>query len=297
MSCLLRRRGSRAAAKQAVGETIKQAPATETPARSNNMEQGSAGHNANDQTMQFLLENSAPLPSNIRLLGSPRASNGPRKAIIIIYIIWREDGIHGFAFEFRRFEEPDKGTYVEKIFRDQVRGNDQYLLSPPMNIVKLSFGAHRNNAVLLNDKGYELSVFIALQNFQGKTEEQVRHLARMFGMAIKQHIESDPNCQNQVVIVSDENIHYNQDQVYMDLIGERNAVRLYRSILPVDSTPGYSTYNTGHARSFFREGSLRPESVAFIKSDDTFLAPEHRNDAPPQEQPNADEDADENVAE
>ena len=286
------RRASRTPTKPVVSKQATNAEPT-----GSNMNQGNGGRNAREDALTYFRENSAPLNNNVRLVGSPRASSGPRKAIIIIYIIRRPDGIDGIMFEFRRFEEPDKGTYVEKLFRDQVRQNDPYLLAPPMNVVKTSFGAHRNNVVLLNDKGYELSVFVAMQNFQGKTEEEVRHLAKMFGMAIKEHIESDPNCQNQLVVVSEENIHYNEDAVYMDFIGERNAVRLYRSILPVDSTPGYSQYNVEHARSFFREGTLSPESVAFIKSDDTFLARAHRDDAGRVEPQGADNNGNDNAAE
>ena len=232
--------------------------------------------NADEDLLKFLRENSSPLGNNIRLAGSPRSpSSGPRQAIIIINVVHKPAGIHGFVYGFRRLEEPSRGSYVEKIHRDQVRGRDQYLLSPPLNIMKTTYGAHQNGQPLLNDKGYELSSFIAVQNFQGKNQQQVRQIAKVFGTAVKHHIERDPNCQNQEIIVSEGNINYDENNVFMDFIGERNAVNLYRTILPVDSTPGYSQFNIEHARSFFREGSLSPSSVTFIQGDNRFLAPEH----------------------
>ena len=235
--------------------------------------------NDSEDLLQILRDNSAPLGSNVRVMGSPKpASSGPRQAIMIIHILHRANGIHGYAYGFRRLEEPDKGTYMEKIHRDQVRASDPYLLGPPLNILRATYGAYKDGLPLLNDKGYELSVFIALQNFENKNEQKVRQLAKFFGMAIKQHVEHDPTCQNQEIVVTDDNIHYNRDSVFMDLIGEKNAVNLYRTVLPVDSTPGYSESFVNHARSFFCEGSLTPQSVALIKGDDRFLAPLYRNE-------------------
>ena len=235
--------------------------------------------NANATLHQRLLESSQPLNASIRVEGSPRAPNtGVRKAIIKVNILNKDDGIHAYLYGFRRLEEPDKGTYVEKIHRDQVRRKDAYLLSPPLNCLRTTWGTYENGEALLNEKGYELSTFAALQNFQGKSPAEVRQLAKMFAMAIKHHIETDPNCQRQEVVVDDANIYYDEDTVFMDIIGERNAVNLYRSILPVDSTPGYSSDNLTHATSFFRQGSLSPESVTFIQGDDSFLAPEYRNE-------------------
>ena len=151
-------------------------------------------------------------------------------------------------------------------------------MAAPLNILKTTYGWHENGEPILNEKGYELSAFVAVQNFENRTEQNLRELARVFATAVKQHIERDPNCQNQEVVVNDANISYNEDSVYMDFIGERNAVNLYRTILPVDSTPGYSQFNVGHARSFFRAGTLSPQSVALIKSDNTFLAVEEPNE-------------------
>ncbi len=207
------------------------------------------------------------------MAGSPRsAQTGPRQAIIIVKILRRVNGIHAFLYGFRRLEEPNRGSYVEKIHRDQVRGRDQYLMAAPLNILKTTYGWYKNGEPVLNEKGYELSAFVAVQNFENRTEQNLRELARVFATAVKQHIERDPNCQNQQIVVNDANIHYNEDGVFMDFIGEQNAVNLYRTILPVDSTPGYSQFNVGHARSFFRTGLLSPQSVALIKSDNTFLA-------------------------
>lgn len=232
----------------------------------------------NESILEFLRANSSPLENSIRLAGSPRsAANGPRQAVIILHILHKPGGIHGYVYGFRRLEEPDRGTYIEKIHRDQVRSRDPFLLGQPLNVLKTTFGSYENGVQLLNEKGYELSAFVAIQNFQGKTEQTIRQLAKVFATAIKNHIEKDPNCQNQEIIVSDANIHYNEDSVFMDFIGEKNAVNLYRTILPVDSTPGYSQFFVAHARSFFREGSLSPQSVALIQSTDIFLAPEHRN--------------------
>ena len=234
--------------------------------------------NENEALLQFLRQNCSPLGNSIRLAGSPRSvQGGPRQAIIIIYVLHKAGGIHGFLYGFRRMEEPNMGSYVEKIHRDQVRGRDPYLLSAPLNILKTTYGAHRNEQPILNNKGYELSTFVAIQNFELKTEETVRQLAKCFGTAIKQHIENDPACQNQEIVVSDNNVHYNENNVFMDFLGERNAVNLYRTILPVDSTPGYSQFNVGHARLFFRQGTLSAQSVALIKSDNTFLATEQHN--------------------
>lgn len=194
-----------------------------------------------------------------------------------MHVLHKAGGIHGFLYGFRRFEEPGKGSYVEKIHRDQVRSRDPYLLGAPLNILNTTYGAHQDGQPILNDKGYELSTFVAVQNFELKTEETVRQLAKVFATTVKKHIERDPTCRNQEIVVSDNNIHYNEDNVFMDFVGERNAVNLYRTILPVDSTPGYSQFHRGHARSFFREGTLSPQSVALIKSDDTFLATNHHN--------------------
>ena len=228
----------------------------------------------NEALLQYLRENSNPLGSNIRLAGSPRSpSSGPRQAVIIIYVLHKRDGIHGFVYTFRRLEEQNKGSYVEKIHRVLVRSRDPFFLGAPLNILISTYDSHRQGEPVLNEKGYELSAFVAIQNFREKTAQQVIELAKCFGAAVKRHIEKDPNCQNQEIVVHRANIHYNEDNVFMDFIGERNAVNLYRTILPVDSTPGYSQFNFGHARSFFREGSLNPQSVALIKSDNRFLAP------------------------
>ena len=233
----------------------------------------------NEELLQFLRQNSSPLANNIRLTGSPRsAQTGPRQAIIIVKILHKPNGIHAFLYGFRRLEEPTRGSYVEKIHRDQVCGRDQYLMAAPLNILKTTYGWHENGEPILNEKGYELSAFVAVQNFENKTEQNLRELARVFATAVKQHIERDPNCQNQQVVVNDANIYYNENSVFMDFIGERNAVNLYRTILPVDSTPGYSQFNVGHARSFFRTGTLSPQSVALIKSDNTFLVAKQPNE-------------------
>ena len=189
--------------------------------------------------------------------------------IIIMYTIHKENGFDGVAFEFRRLGEPDKGTFVEKVLRDQVCANDKRLVGPPMNIVNASYGAHRNNVRVLNSKGYELSVFVAIQNFKGKTEGQVRQFARIFGTVIKQRIQSDPKSLNQIVVVAEENIHYSKDNVLMDFIGESNAMRLFRSVLPD------FTNKSEYARSFFRDGSKVSESVALMKSGDLFMDPKH----------------------
>ena len=258
------------------------------------MNTGNAQPNESDVLLQYLRENSSPLDNGIRLVGSPRSStSGPRQAIIIVNIIHKRVGIHGFVYGFRRLENPELGTYIEKLHRDQVRGRDPYLLGAPLNVLKNTYGSHNRDGPILNDKGYELSSFVAIQNFQGKTEQEVRQLAKYFATAIKIHIEKDPNCQNQEIVVSEDNILYNEDSVFMDFIGERNAVNLYRTILPVDSTPGYSQFYLDNARSFFHEHSLSPQSVSLIKSDDTFLAPDP---AQAQEAENAQEHGDDDAA-
>ena len=261
-------------------------PSNSKPAKKTNTGNGAPStptkmnpsHVPDDPMMEYLRNNSNPLGNNIRIAGSPRSGlNGPRQAVIIVHILRFVGGIHAIIYWFRRLEDLTKGTYVEKIHRDQVRGRDEKLLGPPLNILKTTFGAYENGQPLLNEKGYEQSVFVSLHNFENKNRQEVTEFAKVFATAIKNHIERDPNCQNQEVVVTEGNIHDNMDRVMMDYIGERNAVNLYRSILPVDSTPGYSQFFVNHARSFFRPGTLSPQSVAFIKADDTFLAPEHVN--------------------
>jgi hypothetical protein len=161
-----------------------------------------------------------------------------------------------------------------------------------LNIIKTTYGAYENGEPILNDKGYELSAFVAIQNFQGKTVQAVREHAKVFATAVKNHIERDPGCQNQEIVVSEHNIHYDENNVFMDFLGEKNAVNLYRTILPVDSTPGYSQFYASNARSFFREGTLSPQSVAFIKGDDTFLRNEQEEHNEHEEQNGNEENGD-----